>query len=266
MSKRLPLYLIFLAVFGIVLGGSTSAVPIGAEVQTWSYDPQTNLVTVKIVNISHKDITAFNIAVKETYTDGRVEQHELLRELIGKILHAKQLQEKLQRDTSEKAEALRKFYGDGAFHPGEVRDEKFPVQPGLKDYQAVIDVVAYMDGTADSANDEALKRIIDERKTGIASGKMAAEIARAALADPNDSDPCTTAVRKTEAQVAVRRDSQVKPDVHPVFLESVSNELKRECSSNANKRDALQQLADREDAMVSALSAHAALVKTGGPQ
>jgi hypothetical protein len=38
---------------------------IGAVVQTWKYDPLTNTVTLKIVNNSHKDITAFNIAIKE---------------------------------------------------------------------------------------------------------------------------------------------------------------------------------------------------------
>ena len=237
--------------FAVPLCGSP---PLGAVVQTWNYDPTHNppLVTVKIVNNSHKDITAFNIAIKETYADGRVQEHELTRELIGNILQAK----KIQGDTSKEAEVFRKFYGDGAFHPGEVRDEKFPVQAGLTDYQAVIDVVVYMDGTADSANDDALERIIDGRKTAIASGKMVVEIARTALADPNDPDPCTTAVRKTEAQAAARRDSRVKPDVQPVFLESVSNELRRACSApNANKRDALKQIADRED-----------LVKTGGPQ
>ena len=52
--------------------------PIAAVVQTWHYDPLTNIVTLKIVNTSHKDITAFNIAIQETYADGHVEQHELL--------------------------------------------------------------------------------------------------------------------------------------------------------------------------------------------
>ena len=39
-----------------------------AVIQQWNYDPTDNppLVAVKIVNNSHKDITAFNIAIKET--------------------------------------------------------------------------------------------------------------------------------------------------------------------------------------------------------
>jgi hypothetical protein len=66
--------------------------PLGAVVQTWHYDPVANLVTLQIVNTSHKDITAFNIAIKETYADGRVEQHEMLEDFVGKILAAKELQ------------------------------------------------------------------------------------------------------------------------------------------------------------------------------
>jgi hypothetical protein len=76
-------------------------------------------VTLQILNTSHKDITAFNIAIKETYADGRVEQHEMLEDLVGKILAAKEL----QGDHSRGAESFHKLYGDGAFHPGEVRDE-----------------------------------------------------------------------------------------------------------------------------------------------
>jgi hypothetical protein len=92
------------------------APPIGAVVQTWNYDPLTNTVTLQIVNTSHKDITAFNIAIKETYADGRVEQHEMLEDLLGKIIAGKEF----QGDTSRGAESFRKLYGDGAFHPGEV--------------------------------------------------------------------------------------------------------------------------------------------------
>lgn len=49
--------------------------PIGAVVQTWNYNPQTNAGTATIVNVSHKDITAYNISIKETYADGNVHSH-----------------------------------------------------------------------------------------------------------------------------------------------------------------------------------------------
>lgn len=254
MHKRLPFFII-LAAFAFSLRASP---PIGAVVQTWNYDPLTNIVTLKIVNTSHKDITAFNIAIKETYANGRVEEHEMLEELVGKILAAKELQ-----GTAE-GEFFRKQFGDGAFHPGEVRDEKLPVQPGLTNYQAVIDVVTYIDGTADAANNAALERIVHERKATVASKKMATEIIKTALADPNDTDPSMTAARKIQDQATVWRRSHTKMDLDPVVLESIANELKT--MSSRNRRDALKQLVDREEAKISILSVHAAVVKDGGPQ
>jgi len=256
MTKRVC-YLITVLLFAISLRASP---PIGAVVQTWHYDPLTNMVTLKIANTSHKDITAFNIAIKETYADGRVEEHEMLEELVGKIIAAKELQ-----GTTE-GESFRTRFGNGAFHPGEVRDEKLPVQPGLTNYQAVIDVVAYIDGTADSANDDALERIVAGRKVAIASQKMANEIIKTALADPDDPDPSMTAARKIQAQAAARRSSHAKMDVNPVLLENVANELKTMSSRNVNKRDALKQLTDKEDARISMLSIHAMVTKAGGPQ
>lgn len=238
--------------------------PVGAVVQTWSYDPTSNppLVTLKILNTSHKDISAFNISIKETYANGRVDQHEVLEELVGMILRAKEL----EGDTSSGAEAFRKLYGDGAFHPGEVRDEKLPVQPGLRDYQAVIDVVTYFDGTADSTNNDALGRIIDERQATVASQKIATEIIQAALADPNDTDPSMTAAKKIQDRATIWKAQQhTKIDLDTVRLESIADELKTVSSRNVNKRDALKQIVNREEARMSVLSIHAAVGTTRSP-
>jgi hypothetical protein len=81
-----------------------------------------------------------------------------------------------------------KLYGETGFHPGEVRDELLPVAPGLTNCEAELDAVTYIDGTADSANNDGLQRIVDERKATVASKTMARDIIRAALADPSDAD------------------------------------------------------------------------------
>jgi hypothetical protein len=231
--------------------------PIGAVVQTWHYDPLTNIVTLKILNTSHKDITAFNIAIKETYANGHVDQHEMLEELVGKILAAKEL----QGDHSRGAETFRRLYGDGAFHPGEVRDEKLGVQPGLTDYQAVIDVVTYIDGTADAANNDALGRIVDERQATVASQKIITEVIQTALADPNDTDPSATAAKKIRDRATTWKAHHTKLDLDTVRLESMADEIK-----GVSSRDVLKQLLNREESRLSLLSVHATPVKTGGPQ
>ena len=152
------------------------------------------------------------------------------------------------------------------FNPGEVQDEIAPVQPGFTDIEAVIDIVTYIDGTADFNNNDGLQRIVDERKATVASKKMAIEAIKTASADPNDTDPSMTAARKIQDQATIRRASHSKMDLDPVVLESIANELKTVSSRNINKRDALKQLVDREDAEISMLSVHAAVAKAGGPQ
>jgi hypothetical protein len=249
-------------VFLFASASRAQAPPIGAAVQTWHYDTKTNSVILKIVNTSHKDITAFNIAIKETLADGRVDTSEMLEDLVGKIIAAKEL----QGDTSRGAETFRKLYGDGAFHPGEVHDEIVGVQPGFQTIEAVVDVVTYVDGTAEATNNDALGRIIDERQATVASEKIIIEAIQTALADANDPDPSMTAARKIQDRATVWKAQQhTKLDLDTVLLESIANELKN-ASRSANKRDALKQIVDREEARMSALSVHAAPVKTGGPQ
>jgi hypothetical protein len=258
MTRSLMYGLVLVFLFASV--SWAQAPPIGAVIQTQHYDPSTNHVTLTIANVSHKDITAFNIAIKETYADGHVAEHELLEELVGKILAAKEL----QGDHSREAESFRKLYGDGGFHPGEVHNEPIPVDSELTRFEAVIDVVTYADGTADSTNKDGLQRIVDERQATIASKKMATEIIKTALADPNDKEPSLTAAKKIQDQATVWRRSHTKMDLEPVVLESLANEART--VSSPNKRDALKQIVDREEAKISLLSVHAAVVKNGGPQ
>jgi hypothetical protein len=252
-----------LAALALFVVGATivQAQTIGAAIQAQTYDSATNSVKLKIANMSHKDITAFNIAITETYADGRVEKHELLEELVGKILMAQEL-----RGTSQE-QSFRQRFGDGGFHPGEIHDELMPVQPGLSKYQAVVDVVTYSDGTAASSNDSALQRIVDGRKATVATKKMATEIMKSALADPNDPDPSMTAAKNIQDKATVWTASEhTNLDVDPVVLESIARELQKNASRGGNKREMLQQVVDREEANISMLAVHTTVVKTGGPQ
>ena len=263
--KRLPYYLILsLAVLCIAPAALPQAKgALGAVVQTWTYDPTHNppLVTAKIVNNSHKDITAFNMSIKETYANGHVYKHEVLEEFLGTIIALKEVQGKANEAN------FRKYYGDGVLHPGAVWDEKLPVQPELTDYQAVVDVVTYMDGTAESTNDDALGRIMEERQATVDSQKIAIEIIKSALGDANDPTPAMTAAKKIQDRANVWNvQPHTKLDLNDVYLESIANELKALSSGNGNRRDALQQIVNREEANMSVRSVHAALVKTGGPQ
>jgi hypothetical protein len=225
-------------------------------VQTWHYDPQTNMVTLQIVNASHKDITGYNIAIKETYADGHVDNHELLSDFVG---HLKFIQE--IKGTADEAR-IRKDMGDGLFHPGEIRNELVGVQPGLKDFQAVIDVVAYADQTSEATNNDGLQRFVGHRKADVASTQIADEIIKAALADPKDPDPAATAAIKIQDRITVWKAQQhTSLDLEIGTLRGVVDELKRISLHSTNKRDALNQYLAKSEQGIATLSPHTELPK-----
>ncbi len=261
MLKRLPslMLMLFLAVLAVSLRASP---PIGAVVQTWHYDPQTNMVTATVVNVSHKDITAYNISIKETYADGHVNSHELLCEYAGRIVFVQEV-----KGTADEAD-IRKQFGDGLFHPGESRNEIIGVQPGLQNFEAVVDVVAYTDQTAEATNNDALQRLLEERKASAASTRMANEIIQAALADPNDADPAATAAKEIQDRITVwKAQKHTTVDFEPGVAKGVVDEL-RAISSRplTDKRNALTQYLTKSKKRLATFSPHAELTKIGGPQ
>jgi hypothetical protein len=264
MMKRLPYLMLFAVVFTPLLRASP---PIGAVVQTWHYDPQTNLVTAEIVNVSHKDITGYNISIKETYADGHVSSHELMADTAGVPAFLQELQGTVGEENLRMQLRSAGGTGDGMFHPGESRKEIIGVQPGLQNFEAVIDVVAYADQTAEAPNNAALQRLLEERKASVASTQMANEIIQAALADPNDADPAATAAKEIQDRITVwKAQKHTTVDFEPGVAKGVIEEL-RAISSHplTDKRNALTQYLTKSEKRLATFSPYAQLTKIGGP-
>jgi hypothetical protein len=217
---------------------------LGAIVQTWHLDPVTNMVTLTIANVSHKDITAFNIAIKEIYADGSENTHELLEDYSGRLAFIKEHQNDI---------AIRQQFGDGLFHPGETREELIAVQPGLRDIQSVVDVVKYADSTDETTNPEGLKRLHAHRQADLASRQLANKIIRDALADPNDPNPSATAARKIQEQITLyKAQKHSNVELETGTLRGMLDELKQ-----TNSRDALNKYAAKNDERIATLAPHA---------
>jgi len=248
--------------FGLVFVFASTAwaqsPPLGAVVQTQHYDPVANLVFLTIANASHKDITAYNMSIKETYADGHVRNHEIMADYVGRIALVKESQ-----GTPDEAD-IRQQFGDGLFHSGETRQEIVGVQPGLKDIHVVVDVVTYADQTTEATNVDGLQRIVGHRKSEIASTKLADDIIKAALADPSDADPATTAATKIQERITLweaRKHTALEEQLETGLLGSVVGELKG-ISEHKNKRDALNQYLTKSEQRIETLAPHA----EGGPQ
>lgn len=259
MYKRLP-YLALAMVPLVIAAPLRASPPLGAVVQSWHYDPQTHMVTFQVVNMSHKDITAYNISIKETYVDGHVNSHELMVDSSGALAVIQEVQ-----GTADE-ENLRKSVGDGVLHPGASREEINGAQPGLQNFEAVVDVVAYADQTAEATNNDAFQRLVSHRKVTVATRQAANDIIRAALANANDPDPAATAAKEIRDRITVwKAQKHATIDFEQGVADGIADELQAISSQRlANKRDALTHFLTKSETRITALSPHTKLTKIGG--
>lgn len=176
--------MIFVVGIGLSVAQQTNQNPKGAEVRNVTFDSNTKSATVEVVNTSTKDITAYSIAYDISYRDGHHEKAERVVEYLQGIIAS---QQKLGVNWS----------GEGVFHPGETRKEVFQFGGQTKDnhvltVNAVVDVVIYMDQTAEVGNDEPFKLLISDRTATARAAKDMAAILENALADKSDLHPLRT--------------------------------------------------------------------------
>jgi hypothetical protein len=183
MIKRLP-YLIALLLAGLAVPLRASP-PIGVVVQTWHYDPQTRIVTVRIANTSDKDITAFNLSVTEKYADGTVNSSEKMTDYLPLMATIQQFQ----------AEGLSP-QGNGTFPAKTSRDVTFPVAKDPKDVLIAVDMVAYADHTADVTNERAFTHLLSSRKELVLATQQANQVIKDALTTPNPKDAAVKELKR----------------------------------------------------------------------
>lgn len=170
-----------------------AAPPLGARVVDWTIDAAANTVTLHMVNSSGKEITAYNIKVRETYGPN-VNEHELSRDTVALMFNIQELA------GTDKADRLRQMYqaNNGTWEAGKTRNELLHVQPGLTDFSAVIDTVIYSDKTSEATNADGLKRLLDARASFANTIQAGNAIIQKALANPNDPNPHETALKQIE--------------------------------------------------------------------
>lgn len=255
-SESIMRYTLLAAALLVVPSLQAQSAPVSVAVQSWHLDPATNQVTLEIVNRSHKDVTGYTIRIQDTFADGHVDWHELTAEYVG-------LERFMQEMKGSPNEALRRErYGDGLFHPGEVREEFTNMQPGSMGFHADVVVAAYADGTVEATNKDALRRLADHRKAALESMQLANDIIQTALGDPNDANPAATAASKIQDRInawkAQRHTTEEMEHFESDTLKGIVDEL-RQISS----RDALARYLQKSERDVVALSPHADLKETG---
>jgi hypothetical protein len=258
------IYIFIASFFGLTSANSeASSAPIGAAVQAWRYDPQSNAVTVRIANISDKNITAFNVSITETFADQSVTHHETLVDMLGAVILVREV-----KGTPDEDRILRK-YGDGTLAAHQSRDQVFNYSSGevVTEFQAAIDVVAYADGTARSTNAPALARLEEHRNAELHTQQKANQILKEVLADSTIHNPADAATARLEKFVAAwNAQTHFNVDIEPEVIKAVVNDLKRAPNTAAaqqlGEEEFLQRYAAEKDQRIGILSKHTQL-RTG---
>jgi hypothetical protein len=194
----------------------------GVVIESWHYDAQQKTLTLHLVNRSHKDVTAFNISIAEKYADGStdyadgrqsgIHDHQKMEDLLGAMIsfqsgdRPRSGMVAARSSTGGKDGALQEimrqqmiqtFSGNGTFAAGTSRDVIDFVSKDVSDIDAVVDVVAYADGTAQVIdNDRAFRNLVAERKGPLLAMEKVTEVVKRVLAEPMVMSPLDAAIRE----------------------------------------------------------------------
>ena len=190
MKVKLPLLLLVLVVFLSTMHAQNSS-NMGVVVQSTDDNPGASVTTVHLLNISNKEVTAFNLSVQQTLPDG-----------------------KTFKPSAHTEDMLGAYLLKGkAFSPNstfDVQMGKILVQiPKPLDEKLVVDVVIYADGTAQVQNQDRFKDIMDQRTAHFQTLEKVDEAIEKVLADPAAEHPTASVVARLKA---VLEDDQKKAD------------------------------------------------------
>src|SRR5712672_747633 len=238
---------------------------LGVVIESWRYDPAQKAVILHLVNQSHKDVTAFNISILEKYADGStsyldgtpsdIHDHQMMEDMLGLLIS-------IQLGMSPGS-------GKGTFVAGTSRDYPDFVGKDVSGIDAVVDVVAYADGSADVLNnDRAFRNLTAERKGRLLAMEKVTEVIKRALADSMVSDPVSAALNEL-LPFAESLDAKTKNRSPEVAENNVARNLQGDIQNlqrmqqekmSGTQRESLERYVEYLERMIGLLKPHCELV------
>ena len=156
----------------------------GLVVEKWKYDPETKILSLKLVNTSGKLITGYGWSVIHSYADGTTDALPDGQPSGGSSAEMLSgwIDDEMRKGTP--TEGL--FRGSIGFLPEAIKYDTQPMLKDVVDVKAIIDYVIYADCTAEVQNKAAFEWAMSRRKDELAGLEKVREIIEQALADQND--------------------------------------------------------------------------------
>ena len=174
----------------------------GLVIQSWKYNPETKELALNLVNLSGKDITAYNVSDSDGSTDlyGRPNSPgEHLEDSLGVLINTQMSGREPPKDQP-----------NGPLAAGSTRT----LILGAKDIsvKAVVDLVVYADATAEVLNKHAFSQIVATRKGSLMAMQRVSKVIKQVLADPTIANPSAAAVEELKREL-VEAEKLSNPEV-----------------------------------------------------
>jgi hypothetical protein len=236
----LPLALILLV---SAVGSSAQSPHMGATVQTSQYDPTTKSASIRVVNTSHKDITAIALNIVITNPDGTAGSTVWGNDFLYGIISSIEVGHDIAPGSSH------------GIAPGATFEQAFPQSTPIANFKATMDVVVYADGTANVLDETAFKSIILGRKGAVLAMQKANELLANALADPKDAHPSLTVAAQLRGLANVFEADRTRPMDDPASYEALGFRVAAQDIGNAPK-DPTGRSAKEEDYLRALIKTH----------
>jgi hypothetical protein len=158
---------------------------------TWNYYPQPKSLVLHLVNNSGKNITSYNISVKNKYTDGTHDDPCCLQHQYNML--NRQIEIETAKDPVAQERREREL-GDGVMFAGAARDVVLHETKDVSDVEAVADVVFYSDATFDEQNADTFRLMLAQRQRRLLTIKKVISAIDGALANKADDHPSAAAL------------------------------------------------------------------------
>jgi hypothetical protein len=237
----------------------------GIAIERWHYDPAQKAVILHLVNQSHKDVTAFNISIAEKYADGStdhtdgslsdIHDHQMMEDMLGLIIN-------IQMGVLHQG-------GNGTFAAGTNRDYVDGVGKDVSDIDAIVDVVAYADGSADVLNNErAFRNLMAERRGRLLAMEKVNDVIERVLGDAMVSDPVSATLNEllpfTESLDAKTKNASpevAENNVARNLQGDIQNlqRMQQEKMSGTAQRESLAEYVDYQEKRIALMKPHCEL-------
>ena len=210
--KNLLMLCVVLA-FAVRASGQTQEVqkPPVPLVITSDYYAQPKVLVLHALNNSGKDITGYTMIIRHKNPDGTLEENgrsETTSDMLSVLITSQMAKDPTASERIRQQNIGNSYFpaGTGIFTAGENRDMTLTGINSGSELDVVAGVVFYADGSYEKSDEDAFKRLLTMRQSGLQQMKEQDEVIRNALADTTNEHPVAVALTELNKRRAEAMD------------------------------------------------------------